>query len=85
MLSGTSRPARLRWQVRRRLARVAPVGRAPAAATPEVQWSHRTATWVRTPVSAPPNTEENHDFFSGSGSSYVIGKAVETTDDDWDF
>lgn len=28
---------------------------------------------------------ENHDFFSGSGSSYVIGKAVETTDDDWDF
>lgn len=28
---------------------------------------------------------ENHDFFSGSGSSYVIGKAVATTDDDWDF
>ncbi|WP_278235053.1 class 1b ribonucleoside-diphosphate reductase subunit beta [Isoptericola sp. AK164] len=32
-----------------------------------------------------PNADENHDFFSGSGSSYVIGKAVETTDDDWDF
>ncbi|MFC4554833.1 class 1b ribonucleoside-diphosphate reductase subunit beta [Georgenia faecalis] len=32
-----------------------------------------------------PNADENHDFFSGSGSSYVIGKAVETQDDDWDF
>lgn len=28
---------------------------------------------------------ENHDFFSGSGSSYVIGKAEETKDEDWDF
>ncbi|MBM1816125.1 class 1b ribonucleoside-diphosphate reductase subunit beta [Pseudosulfitobacter pseudonitzschiae] len=28
---------------------------------------------------------ENHDFFSGSGSSYVIGKAVMTEDEDWDF
>lgn len=26
---------------------------------------------------------ENHDFFSGSGSSYVIGKAVATEDEDW--
>ncbi|MET3598253.1 class 1b ribonucleoside-diphosphate reductase subunit beta [Martelella mediterranea] len=32
-----------------------------------------------------PNADENHDFFSGSGSSYVIGKAVSTEDDDWDF
>ena len=24
-----------------------------------------------------PNADENHDFFSGSGCSYVIGKAVE--------
>ncbi|MFV2144958.1 MULTISPECIES: class 1b ribonucleoside-diphosphate reductase subunit beta [Isoptericola] len=32
-----------------------------------------------------PNADENHDFFSGSGSSYVIGKAVHTEDDDWDF
>ena len=32
-----------------------------------------------------PNGDENHDFFSGSGSSYVIGKAVNTEDDDWDF
>jgi ribonucleoside-diphosphate reductase beta chain len=28
---------------------------------------------------------QNHDFFSGSGSSYVIGKAVNTEDEDWDF
>ena len=32
-----------------------------------------------------PNADENHDFFSGSGSSYVIGKAVATEDSDWDF
>ena len=29
--------------------------------------------------------DENHDFFSGSGSSYVIGTTEETTDEDWDF
>jgi ribonucleoside-diphosphate reductase beta chain len=32
-----------------------------------------------------PNADENHDFFSGSGSSYVMGKHEATTDDDWDF
>lgn len=32
-----------------------------------------------------PNADENHDFFSGSGSSYVIGKVEQATDDDWDF
>lgn len=32
-----------------------------------------------------PNADENHDFFSGAGSSYVIGKAVATEDEDWDF
>jgi ribonucleoside-diphosphate reductase beta chain len=32
-----------------------------------------------------PNADENHDFFSGSGSSYVIGKAIATEDEDWDF
>lgn len=32
-----------------------------------------------------PNSDENHDFFSGSGSSYVIGKAVVTEDEDWNF
>ena len=30
-----------------------------------------------------PNADENHDFFSGSGSSYVMGKAVATEDEDW--
>jgi ribonucleoside-diphosphate reductase beta chain len=32
-----------------------------------------------------PNADENHDFFSGSGSSYVIGKAEATEDEDCDF
>ncbi|MGO1545225.1 MAG: class 1b ribonucleoside-diphosphate reductase subunit beta [Gulosibacter sp.] len=32
-----------------------------------------------------PGSDENHDFFSGSGSSYVIGMGEDTTDDDWDF
>ncbi|MDO4791372.1 MAG: class 1b ribonucleoside-diphosphate reductase subunit beta [Buchananella hordeovulneris] len=32
-----------------------------------------------------PNADENHDFFSGSGSSYVIGKAEATQDEDWEF
>jgi ribonucleoside-diphosphate reductase beta chain len=32
-----------------------------------------------------PNSDENHDFFSGSGSSYVIGKHESTTDEDWNF
>jgi ribonucleoside-diphosphate reductase beta chain len=32
-----------------------------------------------------PNADENHDFFSGSGSSYVVGKHESTTDDDWNF
>ena len=32
-----------------------------------------------------PNADENHDFFSGSGSSYVIGKMESTEDADWAF
>ena len=32
-----------------------------------------------------PSANETHDFFSGSGSSYVIGDKEETTDDDWNF
>lgn len=32
-----------------------------------------------------PGGDENHDFFSGSGSSYVIGKHEATEDEDWDF
>ncbi|WKX02628.1 class 1b ribonucleoside-diphosphate reductase subunit beta [Candidatus Mycoplasma mahonii] len=30
-------------------------------------------------------TAENHDFFSGNGSSYVMGVSEETEDEDWDF
>lgn len=30
-----------------------------------------------------PSANENHDFFSGSGSSYVVGKQVKTEDEDW--
>uniref|UniRef100_UPI00321F9C82 ribonucleotide-diphosphate reductase subunit beta n=2 Tax=Corynebacterium stationis TaxID=1705 RepID=UPI00321F9C82 len=36
-------------------------------------------------TSLDPSANENHDFFSGSGSSYVIGKTEETEDSDWDF
>ena len=32
-----------------------------------------------------PNADENHDFFSGSGSSYGMGTAEATQDEDWDF
>jgi Ribonucleotide reductase, beta subunit len=32
-----------------------------------------------------PNADENHDFFSGSGSSYVMPKTETTSDEDWDF
>ena len=33
-------------------------------------------------ASLSPNADENRDFFSGSDSSYVIGRAVSTEDDD---
>ncbi|AAZ43811.1 class 1b ribonucleoside-diphosphate reductase subunit beta [Mycoplasmopsis synoviae] len=29
--------------------------------------------------------DENHDFFSGNGSSYVMGVSEETQDEDWEF
>jgi ribonucleoside-diphosphate reductase beta chain len=32
-----------------------------------------------------PSGDENHDFFSGAGSSYVMGKHEATVDEDWDF
>lgn len=35
--------------------------------------------------SLSPDSDETHDFFSGSGSSYVIGTTESTDDDDWDF
>lgn len=28
---------------------------------------------------------ENHDFFSGSGSTYIMGTVEETDDSDWNF
>jgi ribonucleotide reductase beta subunit family protein with ferritin-like domain len=47
------------------------------------QWGEmRLNYWARAP---PQGSNWNHDFFSGSGSSYVIGKAVVTEDEDWDF
>lgn len=33
--------------------------------------------------SLSPSSDENHDFFSGSGSSYVLANIEETTDEDW--
>lgn len=36
-------------------------------------------------TSLAPDTTETHDFFSGSGSSYVIGKSQKSEDEDWDF
>lgn len=32
-----------------------------------------------------PESAETHDFFSGSGASYVIGKTEATEESDWDF
>lgn len=29
-------------------------------------------------------SDENHDYFSGSGSSYIVGTVEQVTDDDWD-
>lgn len=36
-------------------------------------------------IAALSPDSENHDFLSGSGSSYVIGKTVATEDGDWGF
>lgn len=35
--------------------------------------------------SLSPDKNEVHDFFSGAGSNYVVGKAEATEDEDWDF
>lgn len=34
-------------------------------------------------ASLSPVSDETHDFFSGSGSSYIIGNVEQTTDEDW--
>lgn len=31
------------------------------------------------------NVDENYDFFFGLGFFYVMGKVVETEDEDWNF
>lgn len=36
-------------------------------------------------TSLAPDKNETHDFFSGAGSNYVVGKAEATEDEDWDF
>ena len=36
-------------------------------------------------TSLNPAGDEVHDFFSGSGSSYVVKSAIETEDEDWDW
>ena len=36
-------------------------------------------------ASLDPTSNANHDFFSSSGSSYVVVDNEETVDDDWDF
>lgn len=35
-------------------------------------------------LAALTNESENHDFFSGSGSSYIVIPVEETTDEDWE-
>lgn len=47
--------------------------------------SHQTQIPAYILAALDPSTGENHDFFSGSGASYVIGKAEETTEEDWDW
>lgn len=49
-------------------------------------WSAEETQVLPTIMAAlSPAANETHDFFSGAGSTYVIGKEEETTDDDWDF
>lgn len=52
----------------------------------EQRWSAKETEVLPAIMSTlSPAASETHDFFSGAGSSYVIGKAEETDDDDWDF
>lgn len=36
-------------------------------------------------TSLAPDSNETHDFFSGSGSAYMIGKTEETLEEDWEW
>lgn len=51
--------------------------------SPFTEAETRIAPEVLAQLSA--RADENHDFFSGNGSSYVMGVTEETTDDDWEF
>lgn len=47
--------------------------------------AHETEVKPEILAALSPGSEENHDFFSGSGSSYIIGKSEHTEDSDWEF
>ena len=76
-LAAAGPPTATRGRPRERRA-VRPRARSPAPA--------RGSSPCRCPSRAPlsPGSEENHDFFSGSGSSYIIGRAESTSDEDWE-
>ena len=58
----------------------------PTKTHPESPKTHQAVTsQAAILASLSPNADENHDFFSGSGSSYVMGTAEATQDEDWDF
>jgi ribonucleoside-diphosphate reductase beta chain len=47
--------------------------------------AQETAVSAEILAALSPAADENHDFFSGSGSSYVMGHSESTDDDDWEF
>lgn len=51
--------------------------------SPFTEAETRIAPEIFTQLSA--RADENHDFFSGNGSSYVMGISEETEDEDWEF
>jgi ribonucleoside-diphosphate reductase beta chain len=51
----------------------------------EALWPPSQTEVTPTIMSALSLGGENHDFFSGAGSTYISGTEEETTDDDWDF
>lgn len=51
--------------------------------SPFTEEQTRIAPEIFTQLSA--RADENHDFFSGNGSSYVMGISEETEDEDWEF
>ncbi|MBE4704098.1 class 1b ribonucleoside-diphosphate reductase subunit beta [Spiroplasma platyhelix] len=51
--------------------------------SPFTEEETRIAPEIFTQLSA--RADENHDFFSGNGSSYVMGISEETEDEDWEF